>query len=668
MRLYFPNHEDVLSPENFFKVTRPAFFFFDVQRRSGTDIVKLINYFYHGRLKAGRDTRGLVIEDDTQGLHPESRDAHEGDITNSGEVNRVIYWVNDLMNAKKLGAKDIAVISPYKKQVAEIDLALLDFATLHSFLKSFEEKGILEGSAEALLVVEHSKAIKTWLLEREIQRMKADEARFDLTRAKQRADEKLTVLLTRIRDLSENPSPAKIKAFREMLGIGENFVTLKDIQEFQLRTLTVDSSIGQEFKAVILSWLRSNLKKGQNVSGHTGNAGFMADPVDGMRRVNVATSRAQDILINIWDRQTFTRNKDADVRNWAKHTAGIFDDIRRNPVEWDSETQRVRNEMRVTKPETPETTVAKRSELREIVQPALVALASRDGSDIALQAARQLVAGVEQYDMDALLQALTFESQSARYLRILKQGYDVDQRTIQALEIESLVRNKHRRHHLNIQDYLSDYLEQMKTYFEARLTDPSDDLKQLNFSFAFEMDERTETQKMILEYVRMVKELQDLEQAHDVKIQADIRLILSENAKKEISPAFRSAIEETRVAHFFELQDNALTAIHMDDYFKRNPQALAYLFSDRGRSLHHSSREVHSRFEALNTLPVTLMMTNFMAAEQIEKLTDDYLIRLPHRLPYPDAITYNGQNLEVTSQALELIYQIQARQLVATMA
>src|SRR3989338_5289219 len=108
--------------------------------------------------------------------------------------------------------------------------------------------------------------------------------------------------------------------FLRDLDLGNSFVPSADVSSGAFKVITVDSSIGSEYKAVILWWVRSN--KG-------GSVGFLADPVDGKKRRNVGISRAQDILINIWDSETFLNSTDPEIRRWAKHNVGVFDRAQR---------------------------------------------------------------------------------------------------------------------------------------------------------------------------------------------------------------------------------------------------------------------------------------------------------------------------------------------------
>src|SRR3989338_386191 len=119
--------------------------------------------------------------------------------------------------------------------------------------------------------------------------------------------------------------------FLRDLDLGNSFVPSADVSSGAFKVITVDSSIGSEYKAVILSWVRSN--KG-------GSVGFLADPVDGKKRRNVGISRAQDILINIWDSETFLNSTDPEIRRWAKHNVGVFDRAQRL---WGAGRAEVRN-------------------------------------------------------------------------------------------------------------------------------------------------------------------------------------------------------------------------------------------------------------------------------------------------------------------------------------
>lgn len=298
--------------EDVFEATRPAFFYLDVQRRSGTDIVDLINYFYQKRraLKAGRGETGTVIEDDTRGRSREFKEK-SGSTFNDGEIQRAVHWVNYLMNEKELPEEDVAIISPYKAQVGRLLEAFSDISALHDYLAG-REAGETVDSAQA--VVLKSIAQDSVFVRDRIEEVQAEKG-FKTLPYEVFLDEFEKLLLMS----DDSPEARQLAALlRQSLGLGPRFFSPQVIASGESNIVTVDSAIGNEWKAVIIPWTRSNPK---------GEVGFLSTGIDGWKRRNVAISRAQDYLIWIWDRSTFTRARDREIREWASYSINVFDKI-----------------------------------------------------------------------------------------------------------------------------------------------------------------------------------------------------------------------------------------------------------------------------------------------------------------------------------------------------
>ena len=316
--------------DKIFTVTRPEFYFLDMQRRSGTRIVKLESYFYDfydQRLTAGRSYPGVVIEDDYKGEYRDRRlvgkkadtdeDSPDAGIVNEGEIGRVIHWVNRLINERGMAAKNMAVISPYSKQVEWIHDALVDFAYIHEYLVGIEngvgfDRFFIHRVKE---IWKRSNFVKIWIEEIKrqhvLKREKLDREGFKVL----------------ANNLMNNPDAKKARRLREMLGLGERFISRSDMQKEIFTVSTIDSAIGSEWKAVILSWVRSNDR---------GRVGFLADEdQEGKKRRCVGMTRPQNILINIWDRATFINADDRnhskevkEVRRWAQFCVEVFEEAR----------------------------------------------------------------------------------------------------------------------------------------------------------------------------------------------------------------------------------------------------------------------------------------------------------------------------------------------------
>lgn len=299
------------NEEKIYVTTRPRFNFLNIQRRSGYRIVDVNNHFYDDKLVAGRTDPGVVIEDDTEGLSRETSDRRgDFDGSNAGEADRVIGWVNKLMNGEvdrwmglgqktreKLKAKDIAVVTPYNNQIDLIQTTLYDIARLHELIRSVETQ-TLPASESVGVQNEILQLMQTPSVRRRVDV-------HELSRA--------------VADIQKGFDRVKAERLRKFLSLGEVFVTPEELDRGEFTVITVDSSIGHEYKAVIHSWVRSNPK---------GNMGFLARLVDGFKRRNVATGRPQDYEIWIWDRGTFENTQRfRELNEWVTKTVAKFQEF-----------------------------------------------------------------------------------------------------------------------------------------------------------------------------------------------------------------------------------------------------------------------------------------------------------------------------------------------------
>ncbi len=304
-------------------VSFAPYFFLNIQRRSGSWIVRLINYFYRksGRpkLMAGREITGMVIDDNTHGrfgFHDENANSedHDGGKKNPGEADRVITHIHWLMNKKHLGAEDIGVISPYADQVELIRDRLLATSKAHDYLVRLAAGQEL--SNDEWIVFEElfgSEALEARVDYRADSWLMANHPGYRGLRGQQKGGvrrEKVRGIKDSLRRIRRGEGDRRTQAAEilRFLGLEGSFPAAYEIEVSLLDVTTVNKSQGSEYKAVIVSWVRSN---------EDDNVGFLADPVEGRNRINVAISRAKDYLIMVWDRDTFERCKDPDVHEWV---------------------------------------------------------------------------------------------------------------------------------------------------------------------------------------------------------------------------------------------------------------------------------------------------------------------------------------------------------------
>ncbi|MDD5438819.1 MAG: AAA domain-containing protein, partial [Candidatus Omnitrophica bacterium] len=310
-----------------FKETALHYHFFDEQRRAGTDLVKSVNYHYNGKLIPKNNYAGVLIEDDYSGIQNKDyteKDLKEdgGDTTgfvNRGEANRVISWVNWLINHERVKAEDIRIISPYGQQVELIQRGLVTFATIGARLTSLSNKVRVDSR-------EFDKLTSLLLCK---QPDSSDPDCFVSIRIRDFAasghngitPERWSALVRRLKEAKQDieASSQIAEEMMKILKLGKTFVNVDEIESGTLRVMTVDSAIGDERRAVITSWVRSNDK---------GRVGFLADPIEGKRRRCVGDSRAQVYQIHVRNLSTFrnaspaVRGEEenaAEVRRWADH-------------------------------------------------------------------------------------------------------------------------------------------------------------------------------------------------------------------------------------------------------------------------------------------------------------------------------------------------------------
>jgi len=208
--------------------------------------------------------------------------------------------VNHLINQKQFTPKDIAVITPYRGQVAAIQASLLRLAKIHAALRNVKSKDELVEILEWLKNVQPRDPFFLYLKNQGItpESFKGQWA-----------------------SLLEKPIEQAAIALRKQIGLGEYFIPVSMLVDEEFNVLTIDSSQGNEYKAVILSMVKSN---------DMGRVGFLGRPEDGPKRLNVADSRAEDALIKIWNRNTFLNAEGPGnnyVRAYTAHNVKVFEAI-----------------------------------------------------------------------------------------------------------------------------------------------------------------------------------------------------------------------------------------------------------------------------------------------------------------------------------------------------
>ncbi|MGD2278600.1 MAG: EAL domain-containing protein, partial [Candidatus Omnitrophota bacterium] len=245
-----------------------------VNRRSHPLIVGLVNIFYNGILKP-RDhdlPEKERKEPDTLKLIdiPGRQEEVDTSFVNLDEVDIVLEELDRILNIKngeglyRYCPGDVTIISPYSAQNAEISLALK--------AKVIIDK-IRTGTGKSVRIKEEEQKVLESCLKKG--------AAFDEPAGKF------------IRDFIKKPVPADLGRF---LGFLKYKIPVKskrtlrsaDLDQIEIAVNTIDSIQGQENKVTINSMVRSD------------GIGFLGSH-DGLQRINVSLSRAQEKLIIIGD-------------------------------------------------------------------------------------------------------------------------------------------------------------------------------------------------------------------------------------------------------------------------------------------------------------------------------------------------------------------------------
>jgi len=241
-----------------FKVTKPDFHALLMQRRSGWLIVEKDSYFYESvgglRYPEGAEP-GVVIHDDTGGAMPEAKVGRElTETINIGEITRAVTWVNWLINHENLETKDIAVITPYARQVACLDEAFIIFSRLHGYLRAIETGTTQPANTGSVI-----EALNKVLEESGIYPDNLSLSDYIKLQVIHTSGERgLPEFRKKIRAFLSNKNPKNARALREELRLGEKFVPEYDLENGHFSIQTIDSAIGSEWEAVVFSWVRSN--------------------------------------------------------------------------------------------------------------------------------------------------------------------------------------------------------------------------------------------------------------------------------------------------------------------------------------------------------------------------------------------------------------------------
>ncbi len=589
-----------------YTVTRPPFYYLDVQRRSGTDIVEMINYFYKGRrpLKAGNNYYGDIIVDDTAKKSPE---AHEGEkedmLVNYGEVNRVLYWVNDYINKRNYSIDDFAVITPYKGQLQRISTALTQFAELHQYLINVETNLPAELNAGIL----DSKYLFRWI-----------DSRSEGETKEQVLKGKRNEILNALRHLQRSGNPEQARALREKLGLGEKFIPLSELSKGKFNLVTIDSSIGNEWKAVILSLVRSNTE---------GSIGFLGNS-EGLKRRNVGFSRGKERVTIIGDLSgTFVNAYNPEVRRWTQHILGVA---------------------RTNAKHRSENPNAARSEVRKAAGSILKNFALREGRILAADAER-LAGLILDFGAGDVAYAMREEGKNPVYPKILS-GASIYANYREQIQFM----NRHADYDARRRQFTGSFIEQARSQAHAYLQ--NDESRKLSFAYAYRVgaDTSESLRGDILASIRLIKALKN---EYPSRVRGSIKILApSFLAKSSAFAGFIKEAESSGVAKMIWM-DKPGAQMELARYLEENPNALVYgRFDSEMVPQKFIHRYVDSKVSLESAFPVTLTVTVGLAASPKIK-AEELRKALPDMLP--GVIRFNGTSFEITAAALELIYHEQ---------
>ena len=316
-----------------FQVTRPPFYFLNKQRRSGSRIVEPASEaFYENKLIPGKTdasgnlVKGEVVLIDTKGRYPEERLGLQGEqIINRGEADSAIVALGWLINQKKIAPKEITLISPYKGQVQLLTDNIYAFARVFEYLKSVETQNPRIATPEEIRDIFASEGV----------RFRAREAAYAelLKRDPGFASQKPVAQEKKIENYLDQGYRAKLLQFFKQptpesarwihyffgqtwipqfqQGWGEEFIPSEMVKSGILKIMTVDSAIGHENEAVIVSLTRSN---------RSHNVGFLGkvEGDEGRKRLNVLSTRSKRILLLKMDGSTWLESNQPAAREWAQ--------------------------------------------------------------------------------------------------------------------------------------------------------------------------------------------------------------------------------------------------------------------------------------------------------------------------------------------------------------
>ncbi|NLE65452.1 MAG: GNAT family N-acetyltransferase, partial [Elusimicrobia bacterium] len=250
----------------------------NVNRRQHPLLARLVSRVtYGGKLlarDAASDEKERPEEDTLKLIDVPGRDERSGPSSyNTREASGVVHEVQRILNQRLLdGAwryapKDILIISPYQAQNEEILLAL----------RLWGVAGRIRGRAAGGALTPEDRTV---LL---------DSLAFRLSSADHRT-------ASFLRQFIEDPYPGSLGRFLENVRFvlpyeSGRIFTAEEIEQIRVSVNTIDSIQGQENKVVVLSLVKSNPKN---------EVGFLGTS-DGLQRLNVSISRAQEKMVLIGD-------------------------------------------------------------------------------------------------------------------------------------------------------------------------------------------------------------------------------------------------------------------------------------------------------------------------------------------------------------------------------
>lgn len=204
---------------------------------------------------------------------------------------------------------------------------------------------------------------------------------------------------------------------------------------------------------------------------------------------------------------------------------------------------------------------------------------------------------------------------------------------------------------------------QAEAYF-ARMKQQGAQAKELNYSFAFPLDESPQVRDWILKFLDTIREMQ-ANPVYGAHVRANIRVLVTRDELNDASlKDFFTAVGRSHSAKVLEITSVASAAVQIKGFLEQSPNALAYGVEDYPLSEENALRVVRSDVDVERTFPVAVLLAQRLA--EAPGITPELLKNMTAQISA--VVGFDGRGLHISTLAYEIALEYTVTQMIGRMA